>query len=101
MSGTGLDPAPGAVLPLSGRLVFDSVPAVWTTINPALAAQDRIRVDLGDVQEIDSAGLAMIVDWIAQAECLGKQLILLRSPAKLRALARIGDLEGLLDRVAG
>jgi ABC-type transporter Mla MlaB component len=49
------------------------------------------------VAPIDSAGLALLVDWLAAAHAAGAQLRYLHLPAPARTLARLSDVESLLD----
>ncbi len=74
----------------------------------ALLAQGRtlflpcasIDLDLAGVQSIDSAGLALLLCWLADARSQGKVLRLRNLPAQLRAIARISDVESMLPEVS-
>jgi phospholipid transport system transporter-binding protein len=57
----------------------------------------QFTVDLAAVAPIDSAGLALLVDWLAAAHAAGAQLRYLHLPAPARTLARLSDVESLLD----
>jgi phospholipid transport system transporter-binding protein len=48
------------------------------------------------VTEADSAGLAMLVDWLAWARGAGRSLELVGTPQRLRALAAISEVDDLL-----
>jgi phospholipid transport system transporter-binding protein len=94
MQPTEVSVAPG------GSLDFAAVPGVWEDVGARIVQGAVIRVDLAGVTDIDSAALAMIVDWVGQAERTGARLVLERVPSKLLALARISELEDLLGRVS-
>jgi phospholipid transport system transporter-binding protein len=56
----------------------------------------ELDVDLGSVSDADSAGLALLIEWMRLAR-QRQQLIRFRSvPAQISALARISEVEDLL-----
>lgn len=56
-------------------------------------------VDLSGVTSGDSAGIAVLVEWIATAASAGMSLRYENVPPQMLAIARISDLEDLLVRV--
>jgi len=66
-----------------------------------LAKGGRCTVDLGGVSAADSAGLAVLVEWLAASAERGGSLTFEAAPAQLRAIARISDLEPLLFGQSG
>ena len=55
-------------------------------------------VDLSGVTAGDSAGVAVLVEWISAAAAMGMGLRYENVPAQMLAIARISDLEDLLVR---
>jgi phospholipid transport system transporter-binding protein len=53
-------------------------------------------IDLAAVTEADSAGLAVLVEWLATAKSRGTVIHYEAIPAQILAVARISDLESLL-----
>jgi len=53
-------------------------------------------IDLSRVTEADSAGLAVLVEWLATAKSRGTVIHYESIPAQILAVARISDLESLL-----
>lgn len=53
-------------------------------------------IDLSRVTEADSAGLAVLVEWLATARVRGATIRYQCIPAQILAVARISDLEDLL-----
>ena len=53
-------------------------------------------IDLSRVTEADSAGLAVLVEWLATARSRGTVIRYEGIPAQILAFARISDLESLL-----
>ncbi len=57
----------------------------------------RLELDCAAVAEADSAGLAVLVDWLAWARASGRVLLLRNVPGKLLDIARISELDELLS----
>ncbi|MCP5472677.1 MAG: STAS domain-containing protein [Steroidobacteraceae bacterium] len=56
----------------------------------------ELELDCAGVTAADSAGLAVLVDWLAWARRAGRSLRLHDIPTKLLDLARISELDALL-----
>ena len=64
----------------------------------ALIERDKpCTIDLSRVTEADSAGLAVLVEWLATARARGATIRYEGIPAQILAVARISDLESLLQ----
>jgi phospholipid transport system transporter-binding protein len=57
---------------------------------------ERIVVDCSAVTRADSAGLAVLLDWLAWGRRRARPLSLQNLPASLIAIARISEVDGLL-----
>lgn len=92
-----LDAAPGRVT-LRGTLTFATVEGLVDDAARVLSAQQqgRVEVDLSGVGHADSAGLALLIGWIAAARAAQVTLTFRGVPARLRAIARISEVEDLL-----
>lgn len=62
----------------------------------AQAQESDLEMDLGGVGESDSAGLALMIEWMRMAKQSGKQIRFANVPAQIEALARISEVEDLL-----
>jgi len=86
------------VFRLQASLTFATVPALH---RPGLARIDAARTELQfDLQQVgvtDSAGLALLVDWLAEARARQRVLRYVQPPEALMALARLSDVEALLS----
>jgi len=60
------------------------------------AGADRIVVDCGGVTRADSAGLAVLLEWLAWGRHRNRVVTLENLPASLVAIARISEVDGLL-----
>lgn len=98
-AGLTVRPLPDGGLGLHGRLGFgnarQALAALWSAL-PSREGGSSLRVDLGGLGHGDSAGLATLVEWRAQAARCGWHLRLCGAPESLRALARLSDLEAEL-----
>lgn len=83
-------------LALSGSLVFANAGRGLRELLAALPARGSVAVDLSGLGDGDSAGLATLVEWRAQALDRGVHLRLSGAPEGLRALARLSDVDAEL-----
>lgn len=86
-------------LAVHGDLDFQSVPALWQQVAERLAADGgsgELLIDLAAVGHSDSAGVALLVDWLRRAQAGGRRLRLRNVPAQMRAIIRVSSLEELL-----
>jgi phospholipid transport system transporter-binding protein len=61
-------------------------------------AAPQLEIDCAAVTAADSAGLAVCLVWLARAQRDGRGLRFANLPASILALARISDVEPLIDR---
>jgi len=83
-------------LEIHGELSFASVPALWRECRAQCAAGNAIDIDLGQVQRSDSAGLALLVEWLREAQRSGANLRFFNIPAQMLEMARASGLEQIL-----
>ncbi len=85
---------------LVGQLDFTSVPAVLPAFQAVCAEQltagGSVIIDLSGVSSSNSAGLAMLVEWLAIARQHQTQLAFEHVPENMQAAARASDLQDLL-----
>jgi phospholipid transport system transporter-binding protein len=112
MSGAARAPAEAASLRLStepsGRILVQG-PLTFATARLAAeqggqairsAASAALVVDCAGVSPCDSAGLAVLLEWLGVARALQRTLRYENLPAGVLSLARISDLDELLTRGA-
>jgi phospholipid transport system transporter-binding protein len=61
------------------------------------SAARRLEVDFVAVTAADSAGLAVCLVWLARARRDGRELRFLNLPAHIRSLARISEVDSLIE----
>ena len=64
----------------------------------AEASGARLEIDCRGITVSDSAGLAVLLEWLAAAKRAGRSLRYTQLPAGLAALARISEVQELLER---
>ena len=91
------------VLSPEGPLSFDSIPAVLERARALEARADlprRLTIDFSRVSEVDSAALALLLEWRRVAERRGVELAFTHLPANLLALASLYGIEQLVQPTA-
>jgi phospholipid transport system transporter-binding protein len=86
---------------LSGKLTRENVAEIWTRGVEKFVGQTRIDLNLAKVSICDTAGVAMLVDWLRVARVNGQELRFSGAPEQMLAIARVSDLVQLLDDPEG
>ena len=95
-----LKPAASGVVAVEGPLTFATARSARDLARPILAAGGTaaLEIDCAGVTASDSAGLAVLLDWLRTAKRAGRPLRYSHLPEGIVALARISEVEGLLTR---
>lgn len=72
---------------LSGEMSFDTVDRILEASKQAFQGYEEILVDLTRVTRADSAGLALLLEWKAQANIRAGQVRFSGIPNSIRAIA--------------
>jgi len=88
-------------LAASGELGFATATAALESGLELIGPGQAWTVDLAGITSGDSAGLAVLVEWLSAARARGATLSYVAVPAQIVAIARISDLEGLLAAQSG
>lgn len=81
---------------VSGVLDASTATQILEQSESPFAEAPQIEVDLGGVGESDSAGLALLIEWMRIARQSGRQIHFANVPAQIEALARISEVEDLI-----
>jgi len=84
---------------VAGDLDFAGVAALVGESKQLFADGGDIYVDLADVAHANSAGLAIVLDWLARARREGRRLFLVNLPESMCRLAELSNLEDLIGSV--
>ena len=81
---------------VKGALSFATVAGLLETSKKNFDGTPAIEIDLSAVEHADSAGLALLIEWLRLARQAGKTLSYANLPAQLLAIARMSDVDDLL-----
>jgi phospholipid transport system transporter-binding protein len=92
--------AAGGRFAVLGELVFATARRISErAIHEFSACAARsLAVDLSGVRAADSAGLSVLIVWLEWAHANARELTFSGVPAGIRALARISEVEGVLEK---
>ena len=82
---------------LQGELGYLSVPSVLQHAGLNMLGKEQVKVDLKGVTRADSAGLALLVEWLRESESAGNSIEFVNVPAQLLSIARVCGLEEILS----
>jgi phospholipid transport system transporter-binding protein len=88
--------APGRFA-LSGVFGFATARRILEASEAAFADCESVVVDLAGVTQADSAGLAVLLEWVTWAHHAGREIRFQAMPRSIRAIARISEVVGLLE----
>lgn len=101
MSRASIQRAPDGRLLVSGELDFGTVTRLNGAAGTLLEAAATLRVDLQGISRSDSAGLALLIEWMRVARRRGKPIEFLNIPAQMLAIARVSGLDEVLPLSRG
>ena len=96
ISEAGLASAGEGRIALAGPVTFATAGDLLRTGEVHFAGQSAITLDLGAVTNVDSAGLALLLEWLRRARAARRALSFEGVPDKLRDIARLSGVEDLL-----
>lgn len=84
---------------LTGALSFKQVAKVTNLLDSAISSANNsdLSIDLSGITHSDSAGLALLVEWLRHARNQSVRLVFLNLPEQLREIARISALLPVLS----
>ena len=87
----------GGRFAVRSELTFKSATAILAQSKRLFADFERISVDMSDVQEADSAGLALLIEWVSWARHFDREIVYENIPQQILAIAQISEVTDLLD----
>jgi len=90
----------GDSLILEGAVTLDTVPGLIGAAEEHLRQGARV-VDFRDVTEVDSAAVALAIEWLRKASESGTGLRLANLPAAMQNLAKLYGVSELLQSASG
>lgn len=98
MSEFSLEDLGGGKFAITGEMTFGTCGSILRQSEDKFEEHTRIEVDLSGVTETDSAGLALLLEWITWANHTVREIRFLDTPKKIDAIARTTEVEDLLKR---
>ena len=83
---------------VSGDMTFATAERILRQSEEPFAEHTRIEVDLSGVERSDSAGLALLLEWITWANHSVREIRFTGMPARVQAIAETTEVEKLLTR---
>ena len=83
---------------LSGELSFDTAERILATSEQPFEEHTQLEVDLSGVTLSDSAGLALLLEWVTWANHTVREIRFSGIPDRILAIARTTEVEPLLTR---
>ena len=84
------------VISVSGELTFKTANQILLEAPILFEELSHLEIDLADVTRSDSAGLALLVDWMRYAQRGNKEIVFHHMPKQLLAIANASGLDELL-----
>ena len=87
-------------LVLEGALSFETIPQILVQSAEYAARADlpdRLTIDFSKVSGVDSAAVALLIEWRRQAAARGKRLDFVNLPPNLLALANLYGVQELIQ----
>ena len=82
---------------LQGPVTFSTAAALLKAGNRLFPASASVSLDLSKVTRVDSAALALLIEWLRLAERSGHSLQFSGMPEKLRSIARLTGTDEILE----
>ena len=83
---------------LNGEMTFETAERILMASEEPFEQHTRIEVDLEGVTRADSAGLALLLEWITWANHTVREIRFLSMPERILAIARTTEVDQLLKR---
>lgn len=96
MTAPVLRPVGPGQLSLSGSLVFATAGEILATSRDLFTGGSGISIDLDGVTDVDSAGLALLLEWLRWGQAESRSVHFTSLPDKLLAIARLSGVEEML-----
>jgi phospholipid transport system transporter-binding protein len=83
---------------VSGEMTFDTAERILKESGDPFEVHTQIEVDLSGVTDSDSAGLALLLEWVTWANHTVREIRFTGMPERVLAIARTTEVENLLSR---
>ena len=88
----------GGKFAVSGDMTFETAEKILKATEEVFEDHTQLAIDLTDVTASDSAGLALLLEWVTWANHSVREISFANIPEKLLAIAKTTEVEPLLTR---
>ncbi|TFG86199.1 MAG: STAS domain-containing protein [Chromatiales bacterium] len=81
---------------VTGPVTFATAGDLLLASQPLFVGRNAVTVDLGAVTSVDSAGLALLLEWLRRARKAGCSVTYTGLPQKLVAIAKLSGVDAML-----
>ncbi len=96
LAGPSLASSGGGLIAVRGPVTFATAGALLESGKQLFAGQQAVTVNLQEVTSVDSACLALLLEWLRQGRSEQRTVTFQGIPAKLLAIARLSGVEAML-----
>lgn len=96
MNSVDIEPLEAGGFLLTGALTFETVPALWRRSTALFDNSDSLILDLRGITHTDSAGLALLIEWMRAARGKNRAIVFKNIPPQMMAIAKVSGLEQIL-----
>jgi phospholipid transport system transporter-binding protein len=83
---------------VSGEMTFDTAEKILKSSESMFEDHAQLSVDLSEITMSDSAGLALLLEWVTWANHSVREIQFTGMPEKILAIARTTEVDHLLTR---
>lgn len=83
---------------LQGEMSFDTAERILKASEKPFEEHTQIEIDLSGVTDSDSAGLALLLEWVTWANHTVREIRFEGMPERVMAIAKTTEVDGLLSR---
>lgn len=83
---------------IRGDMSFRTAERILRASTKSFAGKSEIEIDLSSVEKTDSAGLALLLEWMSRARQQDQAIRFAGIPDKLLAIAQTTELDDLLNQ---
>lgn len=91
-----LEPAGKGRFELYGELSFQTVPDFLASTRSLVAEGSEVTIDLAGVERSDSAGVALLIEWLREVRGAGHAVTFVNIPSQMLAIARASSIDSVL-----
>jgi len=95
MSVARLERQGGGCYRLAGEITVETVPRLLADA-AGLFAAEPVEIDCEGVEHADSAAVALMLEWMRQADAAGGRIAFRAVPDRVRAIVELSDLEDVI-----